>query len=108
VNEKIEGFFDVCRAKELTGTQGVIIPHQNVQNLMLRQEVIEAVSAGRFHIYPIKSVDEGMEILTGVEAGVVKEDGTFDAGTVNALVVQELERLATSWKTFASPADKDK
>jgi lon-related putative ATP-dependent protease len=108
VNEKIEGFFDVCQAKGLTGTQGVIIPHQNVQNLMLRQDVIEAVSAGRFHIYPIKSVDEGMEILSGVEAGIIKEEGTFDEGTVNFLVAQELGRLAASWKTFAGPADSEK
>ena len=84
------------------------IPRQNVQNLMLRQDVIEAVSAGRFHVYPINSVDEGIEILTGVEAGVMKEDGRFDEGTVNYLVAQELERLAASWKTFAGPADKEK
>jgi lon-related putative ATP-dependent protease len=108
VNEKIEGFFDVCQAKGLSGTQGVIIPHQNIHNLMLRQDVIEAVSASRFHIYPIKSVDEGMEILTGVEAGAMKEDGTFDEGTVNFLVARELERLAASWKTFAGPADREK
>ncbi|HUU38515.1 MAG TPA: ATP-binding protein [Candidatus Desulfaltia sp.] len=108
VNEKIEGFFDVCRAKGLTGTQGVIIPHQNVQNLMLRQDLIEAVAAGQFHIYPIKSVDEGMEILTGVEAGTIREDGSFDEGTVNFLVAQEFERLAASWKTFAGPADREK
>jgi lon-related putative ATP-dependent protease len=108
VNEKIEGFFDVCKSKGLTGSQGVIIPRQNVQNLMLRQDVIEAVSAGRFHVYPINSVDEGIEILTGVEAGVMKEDGRFDEGTVNYLVAQELERLAASWKTFAGPADKEK
>ncbi len=108
VNEKIEGFFDVCRAKGLTGSQGVIIPSQNVQNLMLRQDVVEAVSAGRFHIYPIKSVDEGMEILTGVEAGTMREDGTFDKDTLNGLVAQELERLAASWKIFAGPGDKEK
>ena len=69
VNEKIEGFFDVCRAKGLTGTQGVIIPHQNVQNLMLRRDVVEAVAEGKFHIYPVRTIDEGIEILTGVEAG---------------------------------------
>ncbi|MFZ2053774.1 MAG: ATP-binding protein [Candidatus Aminicenantales bacterium] len=108
VNEKIEGFFDVCRAQGLTGTQGVIIPHQNVQNMMLRQDVIEAVAAGQFHIYPIKSVDEGMEILTGIEAGTMRKNGSFDEGTVNFLVAQEFERLAASWKTFAAPADKEK
>jgi len=101
VNEKIEGFFDVCRAKGLTGTQGVIIPHQNVQNLMLRRDVIEAVEKGLFHIYPIKTIDEGIEILTGVEAGQMREDGTFEEGTVNYLVDRELRRLAESWRAFA-------
>lgn len=108
VNEKIEGFFDVCKAKGLTGTQGVIIPHQNVQNLMLRADVIEAVKEGKFHIYPIKTIDEGIEILTGVKAGKMKEDETFEEGTVNYLVDQELSRLAKSWKTYAAVAEKEK
>jgi lon-related putative ATP-dependent protease len=107
VNEKIEGFFDVCRAKGLTGSQGVIIPHQNVQNLMLRRDVVEAVAQGKFHIYSIKNVDEGIEILTGVEAGEQREDGAFEEGTVNALVDQEMHRLATSWKSFASTTEKE-
>ena len=107
VNEKIEGFFDVCRAKGLTGAQGVIIPHQNTQNLMLRQDVVQEVAAGKFHIYPIKSVDKGMEILTGIEAGEAREDGTFEENTVNALVDKELERLASSWKGFSGPAEKE-
>ncbi len=108
VNEKIEGFFDVCKAKELTGTQGVIIPHQNVQNLMLRKDVIEAVSKGKFHIYPVKTIDQGIEILTGVKAGEVQKDGNFEEGTINYLVDQELQRLAKSWKTYAAPTDKNK
>jgi lon-related putative ATP-dependent protease len=107
VNEKIEGFFDVCRAKGLTGTQGVIIPHQNAQNLMLRQDVVDAVAQEKFHIYSIQSVDEGMEILTGVEAGQPKEDGTFDEETINGLVDRELKRLAASWKEFTSPPEKE-
>lgn len=107
VNEKIEGFYDVCRAKSLTGTQGVIIPHQNVQNLMLRSDVVEAVSQGKFHIYPIKTIDEGIEILTGVEAGNLKEAGVFDEGTVNYLVDQELQRLAASWKAYAVGQEKE-
>jgi lon-related putative ATP-dependent protease len=102
VNEKIEGFFDVCRAKGLSGTQGVIIPYENVQNLMLREDVVDAVSQGKFHIYPIKSVDEGIEILTGVEAGAPREDGTYEENTVNNLVDKELERLAESWKSFVA------
>jgi ATP-dependent Lon protease len=108
VNEKIEGFFDVCRAKGLTGTQGVVIPYQNIQNLMLRQDVVQAVAERKFHIYPIKSVDEGMEILTGVEAGAPREDGTFEEGTLNFVVDEELQRLAASWKGFAGPADSEK
>ncbi|MBN2408870.1 MAG: AAA family ATPase [Candidatus Aminicenantes bacterium] len=108
VNEKIEGFFDVCRAKELTGAQGVIIPRQNVQNLMLREDVVEAVADGRFHVYPISTVDEGMEILTGIEAGAMRKDGTYEEGTVNQLVSRELERLAASWKAFAGPADRER
>jgi ATP-dependent Lon protease len=107
VNEKIEGFFDVCRAKGLTGTQGVIIPHQNAQNLMLRQDVVEAVAEGKFHIYPIKTVDQGIEILTGIQAGERREDSTFETDTVNDLVDKELQRLGRSWKEFASPQEKE-
>jgi len=107
VNEKIEGFFDVCKAKGLTGTQGVIIPHQNVQNLMLRPDVIEAVANGKFHIYPIKTIDEGIEILTGVKAGERKEDGIFEEGTLNYLVDQEMQRLARSWKDFGTTGEKE-
>jgi lon-related putative ATP-dependent protease len=106
VNEKIEGFFEVCRAKGLTGTQGVIIPYQNIQNLMLRQDIVQAVAEGKFHIYPIKSVDEGMSLLTGIEAGAAREDGTYEEGTVNFLVDEELQRLAASWKDFLGPAEK--
>jgi ATP-dependent Lon protease len=107
VNEKIEGFFDVCRAKGLTGSQGVIIPHQNVKNLMLRSDVVEAVAAGKFHIYPVKTIDEGVEILTGVAAGARKEDGSFEDGTVHALAEKELQRLAQSLKPFPAGPEKD-
>jgi len=107
VNEKIEGFFDVCKAKGLTGNQGVVIPQQNAQNLMLRKDVIEAVEKGKFHIYPVKTIDQGIEILTGVKAGEMKVDGTFEEGTVNYTVDQELQRLAKSWKEFAAPPEKE-
>ena len=106
VNEKIEGFFEVCKAMRLTGSQGVIIPHQNVKNLMLRKDVIEAATAGKFHIYPIKTIDEGIEILTGIKAGRKKKDGTFEGDTVNYLVDEETQRLASSWKTFANEKKK--
>jgi ATP-dependent Lon protease len=108
VNEKIEGFFDVCKARRLTGTQGVVIPYQNVNNLMLRKDVVEAVRNGLFHVYPVKTIDAGIEILTGVKAGRRKKDGSFEEGTVHFLVDQELRRLATSWKTFDRKNDKNK
>ncbi len=108
VNEKIEGFFDVCKAKGLTGTQGVIIPAQNVQNLMLRQEVIDAVANGKFHVYPVQTIDEGITILTGIEAGEAQKEGAFPEGTVNYMVDQELQRLAKSWKAFARSGEKEK
>ena len=108
VNEKIEGFFDVCKAKGLTGNQGVIIPHQNIKNLMLNNDVVEAVKQAKFHIYPVKSIDEGIEILTEVKAGEKKKDETFEEGTVNYLVDQELQRLAQSWKAFSTQPEKGK
>jgi len=106
VNEKIEGFFEVCRAKGLTGTQGVLIPHQNVQNLMLRADVVDAVKAGKFHVYPVRTIDEGIEILTGVEAGVPDAKGDYPDGTVHGLVDRELQRLAKGLKAFAGPDEK--
>jgi len=107
VNEKIEGFFDVCRANGLTGTQGVIIPHQNVQNLMLRGDVVESVSQGKFHIYPVRTIDEGVEILTGIEAGERQADGSFPEGTLNALVEKEFDRLAEGLKKYSAAEEKE-
>ncbi|RFT15058.1 MAG: ATP-dependent protease La [Candidatus Saccharicenans subterraneus] len=100
VNEKIEGFFQVCKARGLTGTQGVIIPHQNVKNLMLKEEVVRAVADGKFHIYPIKTVDEGMEILTGVRAGDRLENGTYEEETINSLVDAGIWHLGMAWEEF--------
>jgi lon-related putative ATP-dependent protease len=95
VNEKIEGFFDVCRVKgELTGTQGVMIPRENAQDLMLREDVIEAVRQGRFHIYPVEIVEDGIALLTGVEAGRRDESGRFPPDTVYGLADQRLARMA--------------
>jgi predicted ATP-dependent protease len=102
-NEKIEGFFDVCRIRGLTGTQGVLIPIANVRNLVLRPDVIEAVAQGKFHIYPIRTIDEGIELLTGIRAGTVNEEGS-----VNNLVNRRLRDLATSLKTFASTESETK
>ncbi len=106
VNEKIEGFFEVCKARGLTGTQGVLIPHQNVQNLMLKSEVVAAVKEGKFHIYPVRTIDEGIEILTGVEAGVANAKGVYPEGTVHGLVDRELLRLAKGLKSFADAGEK--
>jgi len=100
VNEKIEGFFDVCKAKGLTGTQGVIIPAQNVEDLMLREDVVEAVQKGLFHIYPIRTIDEGIEILTGVEAGKPDKKGQYPKGTVHYLVNQKLQEFAERLKGY--------
>ncbi|MEG6586331.1 Lon protease family protein [Dendrosporobacter sp. 1207_IL3150] len=88
--QKIEGFFSVCKAKGLNGEQGVMIPHQNVDELTLDDEVVEAVREGKFHIYPVKTIDEGIEILTGVEAGVVNSDGNYPEGSVHHLVNKKL------------------
>jgi ATP-dependent Lon protease len=100
VNEKIEGFFDVCKAKGLTGRQGVMIPHLNVDDLMLRKDVVQAVKEGKFHIYPVRTIDQGIEILTGVEAGERMEDGRFKEGTVNDLVDKKLRELGMKIREF--------
>jgi lon-related putative ATP-dependent protease len=100
VNEKIEGFFEVCKAKGLTGSQGVIIPKRNVKNLMLKNELIEAVKDGKFSIYPIEMVDEGLGILTSTPVGERGPDGTFPEATVNYLVEKRLKELAKSYKEF--------
>jgi predicted ATP-dependent protease len=90
VNEKIEGFFDICRRRGLTGRQGVVIPRGNVQHLMLRRDVIEAVRAGQFHIHAVSTIDEGLEVLTGVEAGLCEAGGGYPSATVNGLVQMRL------------------
>jgi lon-related putative ATP-dependent protease len=94
VNEKIEGFFDICNARGLTGDQGVLIPASNVKHLMLRQDVREAVSAGKFAIFPVETVDQGIELLTGIPAGEQNQDGLYPEGTINGRVQNRLEMLA--------------
>jgi lon-related putative ATP-dependent protease len=94
VNEKIEGFFDVCRARGLAGNQGVLIPASNAADLMLRVDVVEAAAAGQFHVYAVKSVDEAIEVLTGVESGVADTTGGFPAGSVNGRVARRLKEFA--------------
>jgi lon-related putative ATP-dependent protease len=101
VNQKIEGFFDVCTARKLTGTQGVLIPASNVQHLMLREDVVEACAAGKFSIYSVATIAQGIEILTGVKSGERGADGEFPAGTINRLVEDRLRAFANRAKTFS-------
>ena len=103
VNEKIEGFYKTCKVKGLKGDEGVMIPRSNVQHLMLNEEVVEAVRRGRFHIYPVSTIDEGMETLTGVKAGQLKSDGTYDSGTVNYRVNKRLAEMSQRMAALAGP-----
>ena len=96
INEKIEGFFDLCRLIGLDGSHGVIIPARNVKNLMLKKDVVDAVRDGKFSVYPIEKADEGLEILTGMQVGELREDGTYPEGTVNYLVVKRLTEISES------------
>ena len=100
VNEKIEGFFDVCRIKGLTGEQGVMIPQSNVEDLMLREDVLDAVGTGKFHVWPVAKVEQGIEILTGKVAGERDGDGKFSVETVFALVDDRLREMAKTLKEF--------
>ena len=93
VNEKIEGYYAVCKAMGLSGRQGVVIPQANVRHLMLKEEVVEAVAAGMFHVYAVSSVDQALEILTGRVAGEMRWDGSYPAGSVNATVLERLREM---------------
>ena len=108
VNQKIEGFFQACQAKGLNGNQGVIIPRQNLKNLMLRPEVVDAVREGKFHIYAVSTVDEGIEVLTGVDAGERKEDSTYPKDSINYKVAEKLKEMATKLRQFYGPAAEEK
>lgn len=103
VNEKIEGFFDICKQDGLTGDQGVLIPASNVKNLMLKEEVVEAVDDGNFYIYPVETIDQGMELLTGKKMGVRRDDGSFPKDSINYLVSKRLSTMAERRKLFAAP-----
>ena len=94
VNEKVEGFFDLCSRRGLTGQQGVIIPRANVKHLMLRQDVVEAAARGQFHIYAIDTADEGIALLTGIPAGARDDAGVYPEGSVNGLVEARLLEMA--------------
>jgi len=107
VNEKIEGFFDCCRHLGSNGKQGVMIPESNIKDLMLRKDVVEAVAKGQFHVYAVKTIDEGIEILTGKKAGELKLDGSYPKGTVNGLVNEKLADLAEGLKNFGEEDKKE-
>jgi predicted ATP-dependent protease len=100
VNEKIEGFYDVCRIRGLTGTQGVMIPGSNVEDLMLREDVLDAVAAGTFHIWPVAKVDQGIELLTGTAAGERDSAGKFESGSTFFLMDERLRDMAKTLKEF--------
>jgi len=106
LNEKVEGFFEVCKAKGLNGKQGVLIPASNVRNLMLKEEVAEAVKAGKFHIYPVNTIDEGLEVLTGLKAGQPLEDGSYETDSINDRVHKRLIALAEKLRDFGKGGEK--
>jgi len=103
VNEKIEGFYDLCRARGLTGRQGVLIPQSNVKHLMLREDVVEACAEGRFQVWPVANVDEGIELLTDLSAGRPGRDGTYPPGSINRRVVDRLRDYAEKRRAFGVP-----
>ncbi len=107
VNEKIEGFYDCCRKVGLTGRQGVLIPASNTKDLMLRKDVIKAVEDKKFHIWAVKTIDQGIEILTGKRAGRRKSDGTYPKGSINDLVDRKLKELAEGLKKFAAEGPQE-
>ncbi len=106
VNQKIEGFFQTCEARGLTGEQGVMIPRKNLENLMLRDEVVEAVKKGQFHIYAVSTIDEGITVITGVSAGKKKKDDNYPRNSINYKVDKRLGEMASMLRKFQSPGDK--
>jgi predicted ATP-dependent protease len=107
VNQKIEGFFDICRQRGLTGRQGVLIPRSNVEHLMLRHDVVEACEAGKFAIYPVSTIDQGIELLTGIPAGGRDESGKYPPDSINGRVEQRLIRFAEMRRRFGRAGDGD-
>ena len=107
VNEKIEGYFDVCHKRGLTGQQAVIIPHTNVRHLMLRQEVVDAIDQNRFHIHAVTTVDEAMALLMGMDAGVADENGHYPEDTINGRVDAALRQFAHSLREFNKKEEKE-
>ncbi|MDH3442168.1 MAG: ATP-dependent protease, partial [Gammaproteobacteria bacterium] len=100
INEKVEGFFEICKRRGLNGTHGVIIPRDNVKHLMLREEIVRAVNDGQFSVYAVKDIDEAITLLTGIEAGKRDEEGQFPEDSVNAKVDEKMIRYATLRRDF--------
>jgi len=98
VNEKIEGFFDLCKVRGLDGMHGVVIPRKNLSNLMLKKEVVDAVRNGKFSIYAISRVEEGLELFAGLPAGELRDDGTWPEGSINYLVMKRLDEISKAYK----------
>lgn len=107
VNEKIEGFFDICQERGLTGTQGVLIPQSNVKHLMLREDVVAACDAGQFAVYAVETIDQGIEILTGESAGIREADGRFSVGSINFKVEEKLRSFAEKRRAYARGSEPD-
>lgn len=108
VNQKIEGFYEVCKAKGITGNQGVMIPHQNVRHLMLKEEVVEAVKDGKFHIWPVVTIDQGIEILTGMPAGEKDEKGNYPTDSIHGRANSKLREFARIIKEYSGPDEEKK
>lgn len=107
MNQKIEGFYAVCKHKGLTGTQGVMIPSLNKTDLMLRRDVVEDIKAGKFHIYAVDTIDQGIEVLMDVKPGRRKKDGKFEKDSLHALVDQRLRQFHEQLKEAEVSNDKD-
>ena len=107
VNQKIEGFFDVCKTKGLTGRQGVLVPVANVKNLMLKREVVDAVEKGDFHIYQVATVEEGIQILTGKSVGVPDSDGHYPEDSLYGLVQKKLKKYLDRARALRVASDTD-
>ena len=108
INEKIEGFFELCKIRGFDGTHGVIIPRRNVKHLMLKENIQKAIKDGAFHIYAIDYAEEGLEILTDMPAGELQSDGTYPEGTVNCIVMKKLEEMSELLKKKEKENEKEK
>ena len=105
INEKIEGFYEICKANGFDKKQGVLIPESNIRNLMLKEEVVEAIRDGNFHIYPVSTIDQGIEVLTGVKAGRRLKAGSFEPDSINDRVQKRLTTLAERLRDFTKGSE---